>query len=337
MSLLKPVTIGTLTTRNNVFLAPLAGISERGFRIIGSSFGCGLCFTEMVSSHGLVNANRKSMELLRITRKERPTGIQIFGSNPEIMSTAASLCNDHPADLLDINGGCSVRKVMSTGAGAGILEAPWKFYKIVNACVSASIYPVSVKIRLGLSENRINVREIAEAAEEAGAELLTLHPRTAESKYSGKARWEYIGMVKDTVSIPVCGNGDIRSPEDAVRMVVDTGCDAVMIGRAAIGNPWIIRNVMKAFEVYPEKVEVKTPGVEEKVGLALDHLRMIVAYKGEKSGIKESKKIIHRYLKGVPHASKLKERFFRMNTREEMEKALESILEERQLQDVQPF
>lgn len=326
MSLLKRVQIGNFTTDNNIFLAPLSGIGDRSYRILGRIFGAGLSFTEMVSAHGIVNGNKKTLDLLKVTKKERPAGIQIFGSNPEIMCMATSMLSDYPADIIDINGGCSVSKIIKSGAGAKILSDPDEFYRIVKVCVDASIYPVSVKIRLGLTEDRINVLENAKAAQDAGASLLTLHPRTAQSMYKGNARWEYIGLVKQSLKIPVCGNGDIKTPEDAVKMILETGCDAVMIGRAAIGNPWIIRDIVRAFHAYPYKAEGDPPSHEERIKCALEHLNMIVAFKGETRGIREVKKHLYRYLKGIPHISRVRENFFRVESRIEAEQKLKSLL-----------
>jgi len=326
MSLLKQIRIGPLTIPNNVFVAPLAGISDSSYRIIGRRWGAGLTFTEMVSAHGLVHGSGKTIDLLRISKKERPTGIQLFGSGPEIMSEATSILSDFPADLVDINGGCSVKKVMKARAGASILGDPDFFHSIVKACVDASIYPVSVKIRLGLTEDRINVVENAIAAQEAGACLLTLHPRTAQSKYSGKARWEYIGMVKARLSIPVCGNGDIRTAEDAVRMITDTGCDAVMVGRAAIGNPWLFRDIIEALAAYPEVPPSLSPSLEERIRLAVEHLRMVVSLKGELRGVREMRKLIHRYMKGISNSAQVRESIFRIETEKEIVEELESLL-----------
>jgi tRNA-dihydrouridine synthase B len=326
MSLLKPVRIGTLVTRNNVFVAPLAGISDTCYRIIGRRFGAGLTFTEMVSAHGLVKRNQKTIDLLRISRKERPSGIQLFGSVPEIMSEAASILSDFTADLIDINGGCSVKKVLKTGAGAKLLGNPETFYSIVQACVNASIYPVSVKIRLGLSEDRINVLENAIAAQEAGASLLTLHPRTAQSKYSGKARWEYIAEVKSRLGIPVCGNGDIRTPEDAVRMIVETGCDAVMIGRAAIGNPWLFRDIVEVLDSYPNCPPSRTPTYDERIRLAVEHLHAAVSAKGEVRGVREVRRHIHQYLRSIPYSSRVRDSVFKIESLEELQEKLESLL-----------
>lgn len=326
MSLLKRVHIGNLITENNVFLAPLAGMGDRSYRILGRKFGAGLTFTGMVSAHGLVNRSRQTLNLLKISKRERPAGIQLFGSNPEIMSLAASICSDFPADIVDINGGCSVKKVMNVGAGAKILGDPQLFYSLVKACADASMYPVSVKIRLGLTEDTINVVENAFAAQDAGASLLTLHPRTAQNKYSGHARWKYIGLVKSILKIPVCGNGDIKTPEDAVKMIRETGCDAVMVGRAAIGNPWILQNIIKALKIYPQMIETEIPTKDEKIKCALEHLNMIVDFKGEVRGVREVKRHIHRYLKGIPYISRVRDSFFRTYTKDEVEKKLLDLL-----------
>jgi tRNA-dihydrouridine synthase B len=321
-----PVSGQEFLTDNNVFLAPLAGIGDRSFRILTKRFGAGLTFTEMTSAHGLANRNQKTLDLIKISKGERPTGIQIFGSNPEIMNNAASVCNEYPADLIDINGGCSVKKVVKTGAGASILGYPEMFYKIVKVCVDASIYPVSVKIRLGLNEDRINVLENAQAAQDAGASLLTLHPRTARVQFGGKAAWEYIGLVKQELKIPVCGNGDIKTPADAVKMMLETGCDAVMIGRAAIGNPWIVKNTIRAFDAYPDEADALIPTKEERVRCAREHMDMIVTYKGEIRGIREVKRHLHRYLKGIPRVSIVRHNLFELATKAEVEQELASLL-----------
>jgi nifR3 family TIM-barrel protein len=326
MSLLKRVRIGNFSTENNVFLAPLAGIGDTTYRALGRRFGAGLTFTEMVSAHGIVNASKKTLDLLKVTKRERPTGIQVFGANEEIMSTAVSACSAYPADLIDINGGCSVKKVLKTGAGAGLLGDPDRFYRLVKVCVDASVYPVSVKIRLGLTEDRINVIENALAAQDAGACLLTVHARTAHDRYRGHARWEYIGRVKEALRIPVCGNGDIRSPADTVRMIMETGCDAVMIGRAAIGNLWIIKESVRALERSPERTEAAVPTVEERVACALEHLHMIIAAKGEQRGVREVKRHIHRYLRGIPSISEKKISLFRASSKQEMEDMISALL-----------
>jgi tRNA-dihydrouridine synthase B len=327
MGLLKKVKIGEVLIDNNVFLAPLAGIGDRSFRVLHKRFGAGLVFTEMVSAHGIVNENRKTLDLLQLTKKERPAGIQIFGSSPEIMAAAVSVLGEYQADIIDINGGCSVKKVMRTGAGASLLGDPKKFYAVVEACVHVSPYPVSVKLRLGLTEDKINVVENALAAQEAGAELVTIHARTAQNKYSGRARWEYIGLIKQKLSIPVCGNGDIRTADDALRMILETGCDAVMIGRAAIGNPWIIQNTIEALSSYPEKKRYTPPTNHERITLALEHLELICSFKGETRGVRDIKRHIYRYLKDIPHVSEVRTSLLKIDSKQEAQKKLESLLE----------
>jgi nifR3 family TIM-barrel protein len=243
------------------------------------------------------------------------------------MGSAAALCGEYPADLLDINAGCSVKKVMKTGAGAGMLGDPERFFRVVRACVEASRYPVSVKLRLGLGVDSITVLENALAAQEAGAALLTVHPRTAKDGYGGRARWEYIALVKEKVRIPVCGNGDVAAPQDAVRMLRETECDAVMIGRAAIGNPWLIRETVRALSAYPEPAAAEEPSVAERVELALEHLRLIVVHKGEARGVREAKRHLHRYLRGVPRAARVRERIFGLESLSEAEERLRDLAE----------
>ncbi len=326
MALLKSLEIDGLRTQNNVFLAPLAGIGDNSFRILGRRFGAGLTFSEMISAHGIAQRNRRTLELLQTTPIERPIGIQLFGSDPAIMEQAVLTCADYPMDMVDINGGCSVRKVVRTGAGAGLLSDPDRFYHVVKACVDVSSRPVSVKLRLGLSEDRINVVETSLAAQEAGASLLTLHPRTASMGYAGSARWEYIALVKQRLRIPVCGNGDIKTPEDAVRMVRETACDAVMIGRAAIGNPWLIESIIHALKNFPDPALPPQPSVEERIDMALQHLELVLSFKGEQRTVREIKRHIHRYIRGVHGAAKLREVIFRLKTADDLRTHLRSLV-----------
>ncbi len=325
MSLLKKIAIGNLVTKNNIFLAPLAGVGDAAYRIMGKRFGAGLTCTEMVSSCGIVRSHPKTFSLLKIGRSERPAGIQLFGSDPGTMAEAAHICSEYPADYIDINAGCSVKKVLKTGAGAMLLNNPDHLYILIRACVSATDLPVTVKMRLGLSEDRIMVIENTQAAREAGAALITLHPRTAAQRYSGKARWEYIALVKEHAGIPVCGNGDIKTALDAVKMIEETGCDAVMVGRAAIGNPWILTHIAAALKAYPDLPEVRPPGYEERIHQALEHLALIIRKKGEERGVQEAKKHIHRYLKGIPYAAYVREGIFKIDSREEAERLLSSL------------
>jgi len=328
MSLLRNIKAGSLIVEKNIFLAPLAGIGDCSFRRIGRCFGAGLTFTEMVSANGLVMKNHHSAELCTIAEDERPAGIQLFGSDPGKMGEAAGLASGiYRPDCIDINAGCSVKKILKDGAGAALLENPEKFYRIVKSVVEHSIVPVTVKIRLGMSDGRINVVENALAAEEAGAVLLTLHPRTAADKFVRPARWEYIGIVKERLQIPVCGNGDIRTHEDAVRMIRNTGCDAVMVGRAVVGNPWIIRDIAEAFKYYPGEYVPRKPAISQRARLALLHMKMVCRQKGETRGIREMKRILPHYIKGVPGAAKLRDRLVRVDNMEEVKKFLRKLLE----------
>jgi len=326
LSLLKKIAIGNLITENNVFLAPLAGVGDAAYRIMGRRFGAGLTCTEMVSSCGIVRNNEKTFSLLKIGRSERPAGIQLFGSDPGTMAEAAHICSGYPADYIDINAGCSVKKVMKTGAGAMLLDNPDHLYSIIRACFSATDLPVTVKMRLGLSEDRITVIENTHAAREAGAALITLHPRTAAQRYAGRAMWEYIALMKEHAGIPVCGNGDIRTATDAVKMIEETACDAVMVGRAAIGNPWILSRITAALKAHPDLHEVMPPGYEQRINQALEHLALIVRNKGEIRGIQEAKKHIHRYLRGIPYAARVRESIFRVENSRDATKLLKSLL-----------
>jgi tRNA-dihydrouridine synthase B len=326
MALLKKIGIGNLITENNVFLAPLAGVGDSAYRIVGRRFGAGLTCSEMVSSCGIVRGNRKTFSLLKIGRAERPAGIQLLGSDPGTMAEAAQICSSYPADYIDINAGCSVKKVIKTGAGAMLLDEPDRLHRIVSGCVGATELPVTVKMRLGLSERRITVVENVHAVREAGAALVTLHPRTAADRYSGRARWEYIRIAKEHAGIPVCGNGDIVTEADAVRMMEETGCDAVMIGRAAIGNPWILTRIVAAFASYPKPPVSDDPGNEQRINQALEHLALIVRMKGEIRGVHEAKKHIHRYLKGIPHAAHVRAGIFTVEDSGEASRLLRSLL-----------
>jgi tRNA-dihydrouridine synthase B len=327
MSLLKPVTIGNLEIQNNLFLAPLAGIGDNAFRVLGRRYGAGLTFSEMVSANGIVRGNMKTLDLLRITDDERPLGIQLFGSDPGIMGDAVGevFSGANRPELIDVNGGCSVRKVLKTGSGAAILADPSHFHRLLRACVDASPFPVSVKIRLGMGEDSINVVENALAAQDAGVALLTLHPRTAAAKYSGIARWEYIARVKEAVGIPVCGNGDIRSGGDAVRMIEETGCDALMVGRAIVGNPWLLAEIVATLDAHPGASGYERPSAAARIALALEHLDLAISFKGERRAVGEMKRHLHRYIRGMRDAAAAREEIFRSESVEDMRGALHSL------------
>ena len=232
--------------KKGALLAPLAGISNLPFRLIARAQGCALAYTEMISSNGLVRKTEKTYEYLKTSAEDRPLGVQIFGADPEIMAEAARIVADSGVDLIDINMGCPVKKVIKAGAGVILMKDPDLVARMIEAVKKAVKIPVTVKIRSGWNRSSINAVEIAQIAEDCGADAITVHPRTADQGYSGHADWKIIANVKKAVKIPVIGNGDIRQPQDAVRMLAETACDAVMVGRGALGNPWIFKGISQA-------------------------------------------------------------------------------------------
>lgn len=311
--------IGDIETYNNIFLAPMAGITDIAFRRICKSFGCGLVYTEMVSAKGMYYKSENTAVLTQIDEEERPVAVQIFGSNPDIMAYAAKQLEKDGADIIDINMGCPTPKIVNNGDGCALMKKPDLVGKIIAAVVEGVKIPVTVKIRKGWDEGNVNAIEIASIAQENGAKAITVHGRTREQFYSGKADWEIIRKVKKEVTIPVIGNGDIFTPQDAKNMMEETGCDGVMIGRGAQGNPWIFERTieyLKSGAILPE------PSVKEKVNMILEHMDKLIELKGEYVGIKEMRKHIVWYLKGLPNSSRLKNQVFNITQRGKIEKLL---------------
>lgn len=311
--------IGDIETYNNIFLAPMAGITDIAFRRICKSFGCGLVYTEMVSAKGMYYKSENTAVLTQIDEEERPVAVQIFGSNPDIMAYAAKQLEKDGADIIDINMGCPTPKIVNNGDGCALMKKPDLVGKIIAAVVEGVKIPVTVKIRKGWDEGNANAIEIASIAQENGAKAITVHGRTREQFYSGKADWEIIRKVKKEVTIPVIGNGDIFTPQDAKNMMEETGCDGVMIGRGAQGNPWIFERTieyLKSGAILPE------PSVKEKVNMILEHMDKLIELKGEYVGIKEMRKHIVWYLKGLPNSSRLKNQVFNITQRGKIEKLL---------------
>ncbi|HEY8348359.1 MAG TPA: tRNA dihydrouridine synthase DusB [Clostridiales bacterium] len=307
--------IGSLTLENNIFLAPMAGVTDMPFRILCKEQGCGFVYTEMISAKGMYYNDEKTWKLAELSQAELPAAIQIFGSEPDIMAHAAEKLNGSPAAVIDINMGCPTPKITKNGDGSALMLKPELAGEIIRAVASASSKPVTVKIRKGWDDGHVNAVEFAVMAEKCGAAAVTVHGRTREQFYSGQADWDIIRDVKRAVSIPVIGNGDIRSPEDAARMLEYTGCDAVMVGRGAQGNPWLFKRLgyfLKTGQMLPE------PDIEEKKAMMLRHLDMMVEYKGEYTGVREMRKHIAWYIKGCKNSSRFREKAFKASAYKEM-------------------
>lgn len=305
--------IAGISLQNNVFLAPMAGITDMPFRILCREQGCGLVYTEMVSAKGMHYNDEKSSRLADISDFEKPAGVQIFGSDPKIMAGIAEKLNESEASFIDINMGCPTPKITKNGEGSALMRRPELVAQIVKEVAGASNKPVTVKIRKGWDDTSVNAVEIAKIAEENGARAIAVHGRTREQFYSGKADWDIIKRVKQGVSIPVIGNGDITTPEDAGRMLEYTGCDAVMIGRGAQGNPWIFKRTV-AWLKSGERLPGPTP--QQKIDMIIRHMNMLIELKGEHIGICEMRKHIAWYIKGMHNASYVKEKVFRTMSRE---------------------
>jgi len=305
--------IGTLQLKNTIFLAPLAGITDLPFRTIVRSFGCGLAYTEMISAIGLVRRADKTLRYLASSPLDRPLGVQIFGNNPQELAEAARIAEQHGADLIDVNMGCPVKKVTKTGAGAALMKEPELAAAIMREVRKATTLPFTVKIRSGWSGRQVNALEIGKLAEEAGCDAVTLHPRTADQGYSGQADWKLIAKLKGHIRIPVIGNGDIRMPSDAARIFQETGCDGAMVGRGALGNPWLFADILSFLEGNP----LLSPSLPEREAIIIRHLDLAAAFCGERAGVREFRKHLLWYTKGLKGGARFREAAGKIINREE--------------------
>lgn len=316
--------IGNINIKNNVVLAPMAGISNPAYMKICEEIGVGFAITELISAEAIVRDNQKTFDMLNgIEKIKMPVAIQLFGSNPEVMAKAAHIINKkYPNKIIDINMGCPVPKVaIKAHSGSGLLKEPKKVEEIVRSVVNSVNVPVTVKIRSGWDKNSINAVEIAKIIEKAGASSITIHGRTRSQGYTGSVDLDIIKDVKKNVGIPVIGNGDIRSALDAKYMLDYTGCDAVMIGRAALGNPWILENTIR----YLNGDSLKDVTILDKKEMMKKHFRYLLEFKNERTAILEMRTICAYYLKGIPNSADIKREIFKIKTTEELFEIIDKI------------
>ena len=316
MAIIRTLQIGNVTLENNLILAPMAGVSDLPFRLLCREQGAGLVCMEMVSAKAILYKNRNTEELLTIDPKEHPVSLQLFGSDPDIISEIAKQIEERPFDILDLNMGCPVPKVVNNGDGSALMKNPRLAGEIIEKTARAIKKPLTVKIRKGFDDAHVNAVELAHIAQESGAAAVAVHGRTREQYYAGHADWDIIRQVKEAVSIPVIGNGDIRTPEDVAAMAEQTGCDGYMIARGAEGNPWIFRQILHYFDTGEHRAR---PDFSEVTEMLLRHAQMQIDCKGDYTGIREIRKHAAWYTAGYRNSSKLRGRINEVENYEQLE------------------
>lgn len=314
------MTIGDVRIQPPLVLAPMAGITTSSFRmLVKECGGCGLVWTQLISANAVVSGSRKADALMRFTQAERPIAFQVFGGDPERVAEAAKLLLEHEPDIIDINMGCPVRKVVKTGAGAALLGDPVRAQEIVRATVRAVDVPVTVKLRSPAGAQRGFLPQFARELEMAGAAAICVHARTPAQKHTGATRWDDIRAVKEAVTVPVIGNGGVREAADAVRMMRETGCDAVMVGSSARADPWIFSRIAALLAGHPEPPK---PTVQQRLAMALRHAKALSQEKGERTAMREMRLHAHAYVRGLPGAKQVRERLNNVVTLSELEQVL---------------
>ncbi len=317
------ITIGNVRIAKTCGLSPMASVADRAYREICREFGASYLVSEMVSAKGLCYGGAGSLELCEVSDRERPYAIQLFGEEPEFMARAVEIVNRFKPDIIDINMGCPVAKVVNPGGGSALMKTPELAAELVRAAVSRADCPVTVKIRSGWNSEQINAVPFAEAMEQAGAAAIAVHPRTRDQLYSGRADWSVIEKVKKAVEIPVIGNGDITCGADAARMYSETGCDLVTLARASNGRPWVFEQIARFLETGEELPE---PPLEERLKIMISHADRLIAYKGEDQGVREARKNVAWYLKGVRGAARFRNLSGTLSTRDDILRLAEEVL-----------
>lgn len=312
--------IGSVELENNVFLAPMAGVTDLSFRILCKEMGAGLVGSEMVSSKGIYYKDLGTESLLQVNPEERPISMQIFGSDPNVMAYVIenNLNHREDIDIIDINMGCPAPKIVKNGDGSSLLKDPKLIREIIKKTVKVSKKPLTIKIRMGWDHNSINGIEIGKIAEEEGISAITIHARTKDMFYSGEADWDYIREFKENISIPVIGNGDIFSPEDGINMLNQTKCDAIAIGRGAMGNPWIFKRILNKINGKEDTI----PSNEEIINTCIKHLNLVCSIKGTRVGVREMRKHISWYLKGLKNSNEIRNLINKLVNKEDIERVL---------------